>query len=389
MCEMALLYFEGNQSRRKPCIHDTAGVEVMVASGHSHLVQKDAGIASGFSDKTYVSAGAEIVTEPEEIFQHSEMVMHVKEPMTPEYCLIREGQIVFTYLHLAAEETLTRVFMDSKAFCIAYETIQKQDGSLPLLTPMSEVAGRIAIPQGAKYPEMAQGGSGVLLGGVPGVGPGTVLIIGGRVVGTNAAKMACGLKAKVYILDMNLERLRYLSDIMPANCFLLMANSVTIRRMLREADVLVGAVLVAGAKAPRLVIRDVLQTMKPGAVLVDVAIDQGGCFETSRATTYSSPTCYAMESFITVWPTCPVPWQGHRPWLLQAPHCLIPSKSLIKGGSGRWRKILRFGWGRTLSMVALPAKVWRIPSAWNVFRSKELSATETEICSFGWGVAFV
>ena len=194
-----------------------------------------------------------------------------------------------TYLHLAADEQQTNALIKSKAVCIAYETIQKSDGTLPLLTPMSEVAGRMAIQQGAKYLEMAQGGHGVLLGGVPGVDPGTVVVIGGGVVGTDAAKMACGLGAKVYILDMNLERLRYLSDVMPANCFMLMSSPATTRKLIKEADVVVGAVLVAGAKAPKLVTREMLKTMKKGAVLVDVAIDQGGCFETSKATTHGDP----------------------------------------------------------------------------------------------------
>ena len=266
-----------------------AGVEVIKQNGHSILVEKAAGSGSGFDDAAYEKAGAEIVESPKEIFQRADMVMHVKEPLPPEYDLIRENQIVFTYLHLAAAEELTHILIKSKAVNIAYETIQKADGSLPLLTPMSEVAGRMAIQQGAKYLEMAQGGHGVLLGGVPGVDPGTVVVIGGGVVGINAAKMACGLGAKVYILDLNLERLRYLSDVMPANCFPLMASPAAIRKLVREADVVVGAVLVTGAKAPKLVTRDMLKTMKKGAVLVDVAIDQGGCFETSKPTTHSDP----------------------------------------------------------------------------------------------------
>jgi alanine dehydrogenase len=225
------------------------------------------------------------------------MVMHVKEPLPAEYDLIRKDQIIFTYLHLAAAEELTRVLIKSGSIGIAYETIQKEDGSLPLLTPMSEVAGRMAIQQGAKYLEMAHGGHGVLLGGVPGVDPGTVVIIGGGVVGTNAAKMACGLGAKVYILDMNLERLRYLSDVMPSNCFLLMSKPTTIRRLIKEADVVVGAVLIPGAKAPRLITREMLKTMKKGAVLVDVAIDQGGCFETAKATTHGEPI-YEVEGVV-------------------------------------------------------------------------------------------
>ncbi|BBO68235.1 alanine dehydrogenase [Desulfosarcina alkanivorans] len=274
-----------------------AGAEVMIHNGHTVLVEKDAGAGSGFADAAYAGAGARIVDTPKEIFDAADMVMHVKEPLPPEYDLIREGQIVFTYLHLAADETQTRALIKSRSVSIAYETIQKADGSLPLLTPMSEVAGRMAIQQGAKYLEMAQGGHGVLLGGVPGVDPGTVVVIGGGVVGVNAAKMACGLGAKVYLLDMNLDRLRYLSDVMPANCFTLMSSPATIRKLVKEADVVVGAVLIPGAKAPRLVTRDMLGTMKKGSVLVDVAIDQGGCFETSRATTHGSPT-YVVDGVV-------------------------------------------------------------------------------------------
>jgi alanine dehydrogenase len=266
-----------------------AGVEVMVANGHTLLVEQNAGVGSGFPDAAYAEAGAQMIATPREIYDRADMVMHVKEPQPSEYGMIRPDQIVFTYLHLAADEQQTRALINSNAICIAYETIQKPDGSLPLLTPMSEVAGRMAIQQGAKYLEMAQGGHGVLLGGVPGVDPGTVVVIGGGVVGTHAARMACGLGAKVYILDMSLERLRYLSDVMPSNCFMLMSSPATTRKLIREADVVVGAVLVAGTKAPKLVTREMLKTMKKGAVLVDVAIDQGGCFETSKATTHGDP----------------------------------------------------------------------------------------------------
>jgi len=266
-----------------------AGVEVMKHAGHEVLVEKYAGLGSGLEDAAYAAAGAEIVATPKEIFSRSEMVMHVKEPLPPEYDLIRADQIVFTYLHLAAAEELTRVLIKSKSICIAYETIQKADRTLPLLTPMSEVAGRMAIQQGAKYLEMAQGGLGILLGGVPGVDPGTVVVIGGGVVGTHAAKMACGLGAKVYVLDMSLDRLRYLSDVMPANCFLLFATPATLRDLITRADVVVGAVLVPGAKAPKLLTREMLKTMKKGSVIVDVAIDQGGCFETSKPTTHTDP----------------------------------------------------------------------------------------------------
>jgi alanine dehydrogenase len=274
-----------------------AGVEILRQNGHTVLVEKNAGKGSGFNNRDYSEAGAEIIDSPKEIFKRAKMVMHVKEPLPAEYDLIRKDQIVFTYLHLAAAEELTHVLIKSGSISIAYETIQKTDGSLPLLTPMSEVAGRMAIQQGAKYLEMAQGGHGILLGGVPGVDPGTVVIIGGGVVGINAAKMACGLGAKVYILDMNLDRLRYLSDVMPSNCFLLMSKPTTVRRLIKEADVVVGAVLIPGAKAPKLLTRQMLKTMKKGAVLVDVAIDQGGCFETSKATTHGEPI-YTVEGVV-------------------------------------------------------------------------------------------
>ena len=264
-------------------------IELMTHHGHTLLVEKGAGEGSGFSDEMYRQHGAEIVSLPESIYQRSEMVMHVKEPQPAEYGYIREGQIVFTYLHLAANESLTKTLMEKKSINIAYETIQKADGSLPLLTPMSEVAGRMSIQQGAKFLEMEYGGHGVLLGGVPGVDPGTVVIIGGGVVGLNAAKAACGLGAKVYLLDNNLDRLRYLSDVMPKNCFLLMSKPSTIRKLITLADVVIGAVLIPGAQTPKLITEEMLTTMKKGSVIVDVAIDQGGCFETSHPTTHTNP----------------------------------------------------------------------------------------------------
>ena len=274
-----------------------AGVEVLKQHGHVVLVEKSAGEGSGFDDEAYAAHGADITDTAQDIFAKADMVMHVKEPQPSEYPLIRKDQIVFTYLHLAAAEDLTKALIRSESVNIAYETIQKADGSLPLLTPMSEVAGRMAIQQGAKYLEMAQGGNGVLLGGVTGVNPGTVVVIGGGIVGTNAAKMACGLGAKVYILDMNLDRLRYLSDVMPANCFPLMSSPAAIRELIPNADVVVGAVLIPGTKAPRLLTKDMLKSMKKGAVIVDVAIDQGGCFETSHATTHSNPT-YTVDGVV-------------------------------------------------------------------------------------------
>ena len=266
-----------------------AGVEILKQRGHTILVEHGAGESSGFDDDAYMRAGAETVGSVEEIFSRSEMILRVKEPQPSEYKLLRKGQIYFAYLHLAASEEVTRALVSAGAIAIGYETVQRDNGSLPLLTPMSEVAGRMAIQQGAKYLEMAQGGHGVLLGGVPGVDPGMVVILGGGVVGTNAAKMACGLGARVYLLDKSLDRLRYLSDVMPANCFLLYATPATIRDLITRADVVVGAVLVPGAAAPKLITREMLKTMKNGSVLVDVAIDQGGCFETSKATTHSNP----------------------------------------------------------------------------------------------------
>ena len=241
-----------------------AGVEVMKGHGHTVLVEKNAGVGSGFDDKAYAAAGAKIVKTAKEVYDRSDMVMHVKEPMPSEYELIRKDQIVFTYFHLAANEMLTKAMIKTKSIDIAYETIQKADGSLPLLIPMSEVAGRMAIQEGAKYLEMEYGGEGVLLGGVPGVDPATVLVIGAGTVGTQAAKMACGLGAKVYVVDSWLPRLRYLNDVMPPNCFTLMSSPATIRRLIREADLVIGSVLIPGAKAPKLVTRDMLKIMKKG-----------------------------------------------------------------------------------------------------------------------------
>jgi len=266
-----------------------SGVDMMVHHGHKVLVEKGAGVKTGFSNAEYEAVGGKIVNTPEEIYAQAEMVMHVKEILPPEYHLLRPGQIVFTYLHLAADLQQTKALMRSKCVAISYETVELPNGNLPLLQPMSEVAGRISIQAGARFLEMSQGGRGMLLGGVPGVAPAKVVIIGGGVVGTNAAKMACGLGADVTILDMNLDRLRYLSDVMPANCRMLMSNPMTVREEIKSADLVVGAVLVAGAKAPKLVTREMISTMKKGAVMVDVAIDQGGCFETSRPTTHQEP----------------------------------------------------------------------------------------------------
>ncbi len=274
-----------------------AGVEMLVQKGHTVLVQKDAGVGSGFSDEHYKSAGAEIVDSPGEIFERADMIVKVKEPLPEEYPLIREGQIVFTYFHFAASRELTEAIMRSKCVAIAYETVEAEDGSLPLLIPMSEVAGRMSIQEGARYLERLHGGIGVLLGGVPGVEPANVVIIGGGHVGTNAAKIAAGLGARVWIMDINLDRLRYLDDVMPKNVITVMSNPENIRKAIQTADLVVGAVLIPGAKAPRLVTRDMLKLMKKGSVIVDVAVDQGGCVETIHPTTHDDPV-YEIEGVV-------------------------------------------------------------------------------------------
>ncbi|WP_319588522.1 alanine dehydrogenase [uncultured Desulfobulbus sp.] len=266
-----------------------AGVEVLVKNGHRVLVELSAGIGSEFGDAHYEKAGAEMVSSPVAIYAQAEMIMHVKEPLPSEYELIREGQVLFTYFHFAASEGLTRAMMARKAVCIAYETITDQRGTLPLLTPMSEVAGRMAAQEAAKYLERSQGGRGILMGGVPGVAPARVLVLGGGTVGTEAARIASGLGATVHLLDTSLPRLRSLAEILPKNCTLLMSTPATLRELAQQADAIIGAVLLPGARAPKLISREMLATMKRGAVLVDVAIDQGGCFETSRPTTHDHP----------------------------------------------------------------------------------------------------
>jgi alanine dehydrogenase len=266
-----------------------AGTEIMRRHGHDIMLQRGAGVASGFADTEYGQAGAQLLDGPREIFDQAQMILRVKEPQPSEFELLREGQVYFAYLHLATSEPVTRALMKSGVTAIAYETVQKADDSLPLLVPSSEVSGPMAIQEGAKYLEMAQGGHGVLLGGVPGVDSATVLIIGGGVVGLSAAKMACGLGANVYVLDTDLDRLRYLNDVMPSNCFTSISNPTTIRDLLPKADLVVGAVIVPGGLTPILVTREMIRSMKKGAVMIDVAIDQGGCFETSEETTHSNP----------------------------------------------------------------------------------------------------
>ncbi|HUQ48580.1 MAG TPA: alanine dehydrogenase [Gemmatimonadaceae bacterium] len=274
-----------------------AGAESLVAAGHSVLIQTTAGEGSGFTDKDYTDVGATIAPDAAAVWAQAEMIMKVKEPIAREWPMMRKGQTIFTYFHFAADEKLTQAHIDSGAICIAYETVELPSRELPLLTPMSEVAGRMAVQEGAKYLEKLYGGRGVLLGGVPGVAPGKVVILGGGVVGINAAKMAAGLGAKVTVLDLCLERLRYLSDVMPANVTLIYSNRHNILEQISTADLVVGAVLIPGAVAPRLIRREDLKTMQHGSVIVDVAIDQGGCVETIHATTHENPV-YEIDGVI-------------------------------------------------------------------------------------------
>lgn len=267
-----------------------AGVAEFKKHGHEVYVQSTAGDGSGFSDAEYESAGAKMLPTIEETYAIAEMIIKVKEPIEPEYKLIKEGQLLFTYFHFASYEPLTHAMIENKSVCLAYETVEKADRSLPLLVPMSEVAGRMATQEGAKYLEKPLKGRGVLLGGVPGVKPANVLVLGGGIVGTQATKMAAGLGANVTIMDINLNRLRELDDIMPANVTTVYSNEYNIREAIKDADLIVGAVLIPGAKAPHLITRDMLKDMRPGTVLVDVAVDQGGCIETCKPTTHADPT---------------------------------------------------------------------------------------------------
>lgn len=266
-----------------------AGAKEFVKRGHTVYVQHTAGENSGFPDEEYIQAGAQILPEIKDVYDIAEMIIKVKEPIEPEYGLVKPGQLLFTYLHFASEEALTHAMIKSGAICLAYETVVGKDGSLPLLVPMSEVAGRMSVQEGARFLEKPQGGKGILLGGVPGVKPAKVLVLGGGIVGMNAALMAAGLGADVTLADISLPRLRYLSEVMPKNVKTLYSSTHNIEQELPTTDLVVGAVLIPGAKAPHLVTRDMLPLLKKGSVMVDVAIDQGGCFETSHPTTHAQP----------------------------------------------------------------------------------------------------
>jgi len=274
-----------------------AGVEALTSHGHTVLVEQGAGVGSGFADDLYAKAGGRLLPKAADVWAQAEMICKVKEPIQPEWPMMRKDQVIFTYFHFAADEGLTKAHIQSGATCIAYETVQLDSGELPLLTPMSEVAGRMAVQEGAKYLEKLHGGRGVLLGGVPGVPAAEVVILGGGVVGTNAAKMAAGMGARVTILDVNLDRLRYLSDVMPANVEVVYSNRTTVLEAVQRADLVIGGVLIVGGKAPKLVRRADLKLMKPGAVVVDVAVDQGGCIETIKPTTHENPT-YIVDDVI-------------------------------------------------------------------------------------------
>lgn len=273
------------------------GAKQLIQHGHRVMIEKGAGIGSGFTDQQYAEAGATLIDTAAEVWTSAEMIMKVKEPIPSEYGYLRDGLLVFTYFHFAASEELTKAVVDSGCIAVAYETVEKADRSLPLLIPMSEVAGRMAAQEGARFLEKPQGGRGVLLGGIPGVAPANVLVLGGGIVGVNAAKIVAGMGATTTIMDINMERLRYLDDVMPSNVQTVYSSESNIRAMLPHVDLIIGAVLKPGAKAPHLITRQMLSEMKPGTVLVDVAIDQGGCFETSKPTTHADPI-YTIDGIV-------------------------------------------------------------------------------------------
>jgi alanine dehydrogenase len=330
-----------------------AGAESLASDGHTVLVEQGAGLGSGFSDDAYRNVGAQILPAVDDVWAKAEMILKVKEPIEPEWPRIKKGQVLFTYFHFAASEPLTRAIIKTGSVAIAYETVQLSTGELPLLTPMSEVAGRMAVQEGAKYLEKVFGGSGILLGGVPGVLPAEVLIIGGGVVGTNAAKMAAGLGAHVTLLDVSLDRLRYLSDVLAPNVDLLYSNRHNILDQLTRADLVIGAVLLPGAKAPHLVKRADLKLMKPGSVIVDVAVDQGGCIETIKPTTHDKPT-YVVDGIIH-YAVANMPGGVPRTSTLALTNATFPyAKRLAKLG---WKEACRKDPGLALGLNVVDGKV--------------------------------
>jgi alanine dehydrogenase len=320
------------------------GVEELCRAGHQVLVEAGAGLGSGIPDERYLEQGATLTTGPADVFSQADLIVKVKEPLAAEWRLMRPGQIVFTYFHFAADRTLTEAVLATGATAVAYETLRDDRGQLPLLTPMSEVAGRMSIQEGAKYLERPQMGRGILLGGVPGVAPANITVLGGGVVGANAAKVAAGFGADVGLLDINMDRLRYLDDIMPPNVNCLFSDRHTIREQLKRADLVIGAVLIPGAKAPRLIEAEDLKIMQPGSVIIDVAIDQGGCVETSRPTTHSEPTFLVdqvLHYCVTNMPGAVGRTSTYAlcnvtlPWVLQI------AKLGIEGAAQRWRPVAR------------------------------------------------
>ena len=311
-----------------------AGVFELVKNKHKVYVQSTAGDGSGFFDADYEGVGAEIVQSIEEVYDKSEMIVKVKEPIASEYDLIKSGQLVFTYFHFASSEKLTKAMIASKAVCIAYETVEDDDGTLPLLTPMSEVAGRMAIQQGAKYLEKPAKGRGVLLGGVPGVAPGKVLVLGAGTVGIQAAKMAAGLGAHVTIMDVNMKRLRYVNDVMPNHVVTDFSTEFSIRKHIKSHDLIVGGVLLKGAKAPNLITRDMLKEMRPGTVIVDVAVDQGGCVETTKPTTHEHPV-YIIDDVVHY---CVANMPGAVPYTSTIALTNVTLPYVLKLANKGWRK---------------------------------------------------
>ncbi|SFZ89614.1 alanine dehydrogenase [Flaviramulus basaltis] len=311
-----------------------AGVFELAKKNHTVYVQASAGFGSGFFDEDYQEAGAIILKTIEEVYASSDMIVKVKEPIQEEYHLIKPSQVVFTYFHFASSETLTKAMIKSKSVCIAYETVEDADGSLPLLIPMSEVAGRMSIQQGAKYLEKPIKGRGVLLGGVPGVPPGKVLVLGAGIVGIQAAKMAAGLGAHVTIMDINMKQLRYVNDVMPNHVITEFSSEYNIRNRIKESDLIIGGVLIKGAKAPKLITRDMLKDMRPGTVIVDVAVDQGGCFETTRATTHEDPT-YIIDDVVHY---CVANMPGAVPYTSTVALTNVTLPYVIKLANDGWEK---------------------------------------------------
>ncbi len=330
-----------------------AGVMELTKRKHKVYVQATAGEGSGYTDKDYREAGASIVRKIEDVYKRSEMIVKVKEPIKQEYSLIKDDQLLFTYFHFASYKPLTDAMIKSNSVCLAYETVTDPDGSLPLLIPMSEVAGRMATQEGAKYLEKPMGGRGVLLGGVPGVSPANVLVLGGGIVGTQAAKMAAGLGANVIMLDIDLNRMRELDNIMPANVSTMYSNEYNIKNLIPNMDLIIGAVLIPGAKAPHLITRKMLKSMRPGTVLVDVAVDQGGCIQTCKPTTHSNPT-YVIDGIIHY---CVANMPGAVPYTSTIALTNATLPYVIKLASKGWKKACKEDAGLANGLNVIHGKV--------------------------------